>query len=84
MGSVPGSGAAKVLGSNGNGGKPAGGNAAHNGAKGAKGGARPNGRTPQPAHANVSASSSSASGKIGRNDPCYCGSGKKYKMCHGR
>jgi preprotein translocase subunit SecA len=22
--------------------------------------------------------------KIGRNDPCYCGSGKKYKYCHGR
>jgi preprotein translocase subunit SecA len=22
--------------------------------------------------------------KIGRNDPCYCGSGKKYKFCHGR
>jgi preprotein translocase subunit SecA len=22
--------------------------------------------------------------KIGRNDPCYCGSGKKYKKCHGR
>lgn len=22
-------------------------------------------------------------GKIGRNDPCYCGSGKKYKNCHG-
>src|SRR5579885_3212862 len=21
---------------------------------------------------------------IGRNDPCYCGSGKKYKVCHGR
>jgi uncharacterized protein YecA (UPF0149 family) len=20
----------------------------------------------------------------GRNDPCYCGSGKKYKLCHGR
>ena len=20
--------------------------------------------------------------KIGRNDPCWCGSGKKYKMCH--
>lgn len=19
---------------------------------------------------------------IGRNDPCYCGSGKKYKKCH--
>jgi len=22
--------------------------------------------------------------KIGRNDPCPCGSGKKYKNCHGR
>ena len=22
--------------------------------------------------------------KIGRNDPCFCGSGKKYKQCHGR
>ncbi len=24
------------------------------------------------------------SSKIGRNDPCPCGSGKKYKKCHGR
>jgi len=22
--------------------------------------------------------------KIGRNDPCHCGSGRKYKHCHGR
>lgn len=22
--------------------------------------------------------------KIGRNEPCPCGSGKKYKHCHGR
>jgi preprotein translocase subunit SecA len=22
--------------------------------------------------------------KIGRNDPCPCGSGKKFKNCHGR
>ena len=22
--------------------------------------------------------------KIGRNEPCPCGSGKKYKQCHGR
>ncbi len=22
--------------------------------------------------------------KIGRNEPCYCGSGKKYKQCHGK
>jgi len=22
--------------------------------------------------------------KVGRNDPCHCGSGKKYKHCHGK
>jgi uncharacterized protein YecA (UPF0149 family) len=22
--------------------------------------------------------------KLGRNDPCSCGSGKKFKKCHGR
>jgi preprotein translocase subunit SecA len=22
--------------------------------------------------------------RIGRNDPCFCGSGQKYKKCHGR
>jgi preprotein translocase subunit SecA len=26
---------------------------------------------------------STAHDKIGRNDPCWCGSGKKYKKCHG-
>jgi preprotein translocase subunit SecA len=26
----------------------------------------------------------SAEEKMGRNQPCYCGSGKKYKLCHGR
>jgi preprotein translocase subunit SecA len=30
---------------------------------------------PQPAQAGP---------KIGRNDPCPCGSGKKYKQCHGK
>ncbi|MDO8506390.1 MAG: preprotein translocase subunit SecA [Candidatus Limnocylindria bacterium] len=25
-----------------------------------------------------------ANDKIGRNDPCWCGSGKKFKKCHGR
>jgi preprotein translocase subunit SecA len=24
-----------------------------------------------------------ANGKVGRNEPCPCGSGKKYKKCHG-
>lgn len=27
---------------------------------------------------------SRATRKVGRNDPCPCGSGKKYKKCHGR
>ena len=22
--------------------------------------------------------------KLGRNDPCWCGSGKKFKKCHGQ
>ncbi|MBR7146159.1 MAG: SEC-C domain-containing protein, partial [Oscillospiraceae bacterium] len=25
-----------------------------------------------------------AAQKVGRNDPCPCGSGKKYKQCCGR
>ena len=31
---------------------------------------------PQPASANA--------GRVGRNDPCPCGSGKKFKRCHGK
>jgi preprotein translocase subunit SecA len=32
-----------------------------------------------------SGASGASSGKTpGRNEPCPCGSGKKYKMCHGR
>ena len=27
---------------------------------------------------------SSGAGRVGRNDPCPCGSGKKYKKCHGK
>ncbi|MFN3270057.1 MAG: SEC-C metal-binding domain-containing protein, partial [Candidatus Kapaibacteriota bacterium] len=33
---------------------------------------------------NSSASSISDYKSIGRNDPCPCGSGKKYKHCHGK
>ena len=25
-----------------------------------------------------------AGAKVGRNEPCPCGSGKKYKHCHGK
>ncbi len=34
----------------------------------------------RPEHAQITRSQP----KIGRNDPCHCGSGKKYKHCHGR
>jgi preprotein translocase subunit SecA len=30
------------------------------------------------------AAGAASTSKIGRNDPCWCGSGKKYKRCHGR
>ena len=32
-----------------------------------------------PAYASVSTQA-----KVGRNEPCPCGSGKKYKQCHGK
>ena len=37
-----------------------------------------------PATAVAAAMAGAAVPKVGRNDPCPCGSGKKYKMCHGR
>ena len=76
---------------NGNGAKPTGANAARNGqgngnAKG-KNGARANSHRPQTAHNQGNrpnqVSASSSGGKLGRNDPCYCGSGRKFKNCHG-
>jgi preprotein translocase subunit SecA len=42
----------------------------------------PNGRADGGAAAPVGAGATA--GKIGRNDPCWCGSGRKYKRCHGR
>ncbi len=32
----------------------------------------------------AAASSGGGKQKLGRNDPCWCGSGKKYKKCHGK
>jgi preprotein translocase subunit SecA len=31
----------------------------------------------------VAVQTSSPHQKVGRNDPCWCGSGKKFKKCHG-
>ena len=33
--------------------------------------------------ATLSARSEQPQGKVGRNEPCPCGSGRKYKRCHG-
>jgi uncharacterized protein YecA (UPF0149 family) len=32
----------------------------------------------------VAAAAKPALPKVGRNDPCHCGSGLKFKKCHGR
>ena len=34
-------------------------------------------------HSTAAVSHSNGAVKVGRNDPCPCGSGKKYKKCHG-
>ncbi len=39
---------------------------------------------PAPARSSVRRSPLTAGKKVGRNDPCPCGSGKKYKKCCGR
>ena len=46
------------------------------------------GAAPAPSAASGNGSGPSAPAKksgpkIGRNDPCWCGSGKKFKRCHG-
>jgi preprotein translocase subunit SecA len=38
----------------------------------------------QGAHAAAGMPGGDAVPKVGRNDPCPCGSGKKYKQCHGK
>ena len=59
------------------------------GAGAGAGGPSPNGakaRKGQPAPADPNAMVPIVKGeheKVGRNDPCWCGSGKKFKFCHG-
>lgn len=40
--------------------------------------------TRAPGEPRVSGLGAERGAKVGRNDPCPCGSGKKYKHCHGR
>jgi len=44
----------------------------------------PKQRRAAPVGAAAAAGGEAAAAKLGRNDPCWCGSGKKYKRCHGR
>ena len=53
------------------------------GSNGADRGAKPQQRRAAPLEA-AAAVPAGAAAKLGRNDPCWCGSGKKYKRCHGR
>ena len=36
------------------------------------------------ATASAAAAALGSMARVGRNDPCPCGSGKKYKQCHGK
>ncbi len=42
------------------------------------------GEDDEEAEAPAPAAPPAANGKPGRNDPCPCGSGQKYKKCHGK
>jgi preprotein translocase subunit SecA len=42
------------------------------------------GATELPAHGPTPKPLPKQGDKIGRNEPCWCGSGKKFKQCHGR
>lgn len=53
------------------------------GANGGAGGKNGGGAWGGASAANLGRSGAKAP-KIARNDPCFCGSGKKYKMCHGK
>ncbi|GAC1575089.1 MAG: preprotein translocase subunit SecA [Candidatus Dormibacteria bacterium] len=54
------------------------------GARSAPAAGRPGLPTPGSAAGINAAARAAMSGKVGRNDPCPCGSGRKFKRCHGR
>jgi preprotein translocase subunit SecA len=53
------------------------------GAAGRNGAPKPRPRAPVGSATGAGAAPGSAA-KVGRNDPCWCGSGKKFKRCHGK
>jgi preprotein translocase subunit SecA len=67
----------------GGGGAPQGAMAIAAAAGGAMPGGMPEEAYEEPAPMQVEQRHVDPSEQIGRNDPCWCGSGKKYKKCHG-
>ncbi|MBI4003733.1 MAG: SEC-C domain-containing protein [Candidatus Omnitrophica bacterium] len=47
-------------------------------------GVQGSGQMPPAPNPQPRATAQRAGPKVGRNDPCPCGSGKKYKKCHGQ
>ncbi len=45
---------------------------------------KPQAKNPTPATAQAAGGVSPSPGQVGRNEDCPCGSGKKYKHCHGQ
>ena len=65
---------------------PARAGAAGGGGNGASNGGAAGGRSGARGGAPANARQAAATGeprKVGRNDPCWCGSGRKFKLCHG-
>src|SRR5947209_9356011 len=56
---------------------------AEDGSNGTNGATRRQQQRAAPGRAAVAAPARVPASKVGRNDPCPCGSGKKYKKCHG-
>ena len=52
-------------------------------AAGASGGAVATAFSPQAGGSSSTATAVNEHKDVGRNDPCWCGSGKKFKRCHG-
>ena len=55
-----------------------------NGPIGNGGKLRPGQQQSRAAQGGTPAAVGAGKAKIGRNDPCFCGSGRKFKQCHGR
>ncbi|MEO6457585.1 MAG: SEC-C metal-binding domain-containing protein [Chloroflexia bacterium] len=63
---------------------PGSGDGRHKAQNGSNGKQRPGQQQSRAAQGGAPAAVGAGKAKIGRNDPCFCGSGRKFKQCHGR